>query len=137
VIPVRGGSQTQPLVVPMLRKGLFEARIPVFSVGSYSLRVKDPVTGRMDEQRFEVTPLSAERRSAVRDARLQNELAQATGGRSYDLTTVQRLPNELKLQPITQRQTRNLTLWTTPLWFAAVIVLMLGEWLARKALWLS
>jgi hypothetical protein len=137
IVPARGGAQTQPLLVPMLRKGVFEARIPVFAVGSYSLRVKDPVTGRLDEQRFEVTPLSAERRNAVRDARLQNELAQVTGGRSYDLTTVERLLDELKLEPIMQRQTRNLTLWTTPLWFAAGVVLMLGEWLARKALWLS
>src|SRR5262245_40098638 len=34
------------ITVPMLRRGVFEARIPVFAVGEYSLRVKDPVTGK-------------------------------------------------------------------------------------------
>ena len=64
----------------------------MFAVGAYSLRVKDPVTGKFDEQRFEVTPLSAERRRGVRDEKLQNDLAQQTGGRAYDLTTVTACP---------------------------------------------
>src|SRR4051812_1768854 len=89
-----GGAE--PLLVPLLRKGVFEARIPVFAVGSYSLRVKDPVTGKMDEQRFEVTPISAERRRSTRDDKLQAELARATGGQTYDLTTIHRLPDEIK-----------------------------------------
>ena len=88
-MPGKSGAQTTTFTVPMLRKGVFEARIPVFAVGEYSLRVKDPITGKFDEQRFEVTPLSAERRRGVRDEKLQNELAQQTGGRAYDLTTVQ------------------------------------------------
>jgi hypothetical protein len=137
IVPASGGAQTQQILVPMLRKGLFEAQIPVFAVGSYSLRVKDPVTGKMDEQRFEVTPLSAERRNAVRDEKLQMELARATGGRSYDLTTVHKLPDELKIEPVVQRQTRNLALWTTPLWFGVIVALMLGEWLVRKMIRLS
>src|SRR6185312_14396531 len=95
--PGSGGTQTQQLLVPMLRKGVFEARIPVFTVGSYSLRVKDPVSDKMDEQRFEVTPISVERRRSVRDDKLQAELARATGGQAYDLTTVHRLPDEIKL----------------------------------------
>jgi hypothetical protein len=137
VLPSTGAAQTQPLLVPMLRKGLFEARIPVYAAGSYSLRIKDPVTGNLQEQRFEVTALSAERRSAVRDVKLQSELALATGGRSYDLSTVDRLPDELKLEPIVQRQTRNLALWTTPLWFGVIVALMFGEWIARKVIRLT
>jgi hypothetical protein len=35
-------------------------------------------------------------------------------------------------KPTEQRVTRNIALWTTPLWFGVVVVLMLGEWLARK-----
>ncbi|MEX2173584.1 MAG: hypothetical protein WD872_04425 [Pirellulaceae bacterium] len=137
VIPGPGGGQTTNLTVPMLRQGVFEARIPVFAVGEYSLRVKDPITGQFDEQRFEVTPLSAERRRGVRDEKLQNDLARQTGGRAYDLTTVGNLPQDLKLEPVVQRQTRNKALWSTPLWFAVVVVLMLGEWLSRKMLKLS
>jgi hypothetical protein len=137
VVPGRGGSQATTLTVPMLRRGVFEARIPVYAVGSYSLRVKDPVTGKFDEQRFEVTPLSAERRRGVRDDKLQNELARQTGGRAYDLTNVHRLPDDLKVASVVERTTRNYALWTTPLWFAAIVVLMLGEWLSRKMIRLS
>jgi hypothetical protein len=134
IVPGAAGAQAQPLLVPLLRKGVFEARVPVYAVGNYSLRVRDPVTNKMEELRFEVTPLSAERRRGVRDDKLQAELAQATGGRTYDLTTVHRLPSDLKLEAVMQRQTRNYALWTTPLWFLAGIVLMLGEWLSRKIL---
>jgi hypothetical protein len=137
IVPAKNGTPAQPLVVPMLRKGMFEARIPVDAAGNYSLRVKDPITGKFDEQRFEVTAVSAERRRGVRDEKLQTELSQATGGRSYDLTTVHRLPLDLELKPTTERLTRNLPLWTTPLWFGTVVLLMLGEWLARKVIRLS
>jgi hypothetical protein len=63
---------------------------------------------------------------------LQQQLAEATGGRSYDLTTVNRLPRDMNLQPVAERQTRHLSLWTTPAWFLAVVLLMLSEWLLRK-----
>jgi hypothetical protein len=126
------GEQVQKIAVPMLRKGLFEARFGVYLAGNYSLRVIDPITGKVDEQRFEVTGLSAERREATRNEKLQRELAETTGGRSYDLTTVDRLPSEMNLQPVSERQTRHLSLWTTPVWFMAVVILMLSEWLLRK-----
>jgi hypothetical protein len=137
VIPGKSGVQSTNLTVPMLRRGVFEARIPVFAVGEYSLRIKDPVTGKLDEQRFEVTPLSAERRRGVRDEKLQQELARQTGGRAYDLTTVSSLPGDLDLAPVIERHTRNLALWSTPLWFAVIVMLMLGEWLSRKVIKLS
>ena len=137
VIPGRTGAQATSITVPMLRRGVFEARIPLLAVGEYSLRVKDPVTGTFEEQRFEVTPLSAERRRGVRDEKLQQDLARQTGGRAYDLTTVSSLPEDLKLEPVIQRHTRNKALWSTPLWFAVVVMLMLGEWLSRKMIKLS
>jgi hypothetical protein len=140
-LTVPGQSGSAPtmsnLTVPMLRRGVFEARIPVFAVGEYSLRVKDPVTGKFDEQRFEVTPVSAERRRGVRDEKLQTDLARETGGRAYDLTTVHQLADDLRMEPVEERLTRNLALWSTPLWFAAVVMLMLGEWLSRKIIRLS
>jgi hypothetical protein len=142
LIPGKTGIQSNSnlatsISVPMLRRGVFEARIPVFAVGEYSLRVKDPITGKFDEQRFEVTPLSAERRRGVRDEKLQNDLARQTGGRAYDLTNVSSLTSDLKLEPVVQRLTRNKALWSTPLWFALVVTLMLGEWLSRKMIKLS
>ncbi|MBW8883479.1 MAG: VWA domain-containing protein [Planctomycetia bacterium] len=137
ILPSPTGTRNEPLLVPMVRKGAFELQFPVTAVGSYSLRVKDPITGKLSEQRFDVTALSAERRRGVRDQQLQHDLAQVTGGKSYDLTTADRLPQDLKLQPITEHVTQNCTLWATPLWFGAVVLLMLGEWITRKIIRLS
>jgi hypothetical protein len=132
VSPGEGGAVVQPVTIPPVHQGLFETPLPVSAAGSYSVRVRDPVTGKTSEQRFEVTGLSIERRRPVRDQKLQEAIAEATGGRSYDLTTVERLPDDLRLKPVEQRMTRHVALWATPLWFGIVVVLMLGEWAARK-----
>ena len=138
-IPGTGGTadQLRELPVPLLRQGVFEAQIPVYSDGEYSIRVKDPITNNFSEVRFDVTGLSAERRSGVRNARLQEELAAETQGRTYDLTTVDRLADDLQLQAITEHYTRNHPLWSTPLWFIALVGLMLGEWFSRKMIHLQ
>lgn len=139
VVPGAGASpsQTRTITVPLLRPGMFEAHIPVLASGEYSLRVKDPITSKFEELRFEVTSVSAERRRGVRDAQLQRELAQATGGKSYDLTNVSELVNDLEVTPRTEIETRNFALWTTPWWFGVVVALLLGEWLARKMIRLT
>jgi len=133
-IPGRNGpaGQVRDVPVQMLRTGVFEARIPVFAAGEYAVRVEDPVTSRFSEARFDVVGLSAERRSGVRNVRLQEELARETNGKSYDLTTVSNLVDDLHLESIEESYTRNHPLWSTPIWFIALIGLMLGEWFIRK-----
>lgn len=132
-LPETGGAETtRPISVPMLRPGVYEARIPLYAAGEYTVRVEDPVAQKTSEVRFESTNVSAERRRATRDAALQEELARATGGRSYDLATVAQLPDQLHAEPIVETLTRNHPLWSTPLWFIALVGLMLGEWWLRK-----
>ena len=127
-------SETRLINIPLLKPGVFEARIPVFAAGEYTLRVKDPVTSKYEERRFEVSELSAERRQGVRNAREQNDLARSTGGKSYELTNVNKLVDDLRLEPIKETLTRTHPLWATPLWFTLVVALMLGEWLLRKTI---
>ncbi len=126
------GETTRPITIPLLRSGVYETRIPLYASGDYMVRVEDPVAQKSSEVRFEVTSVSAERRRATRDAALQQELARATGGRSYDLATVSHLADDLKAEPVVETITRNHPLWSTPLWFAALVSLMLGEWWLRK-----
>jgi len=138
LVPGPGGStQLRELAVPLLRKGQFEARFPVFVPGEYAIRVQDPVTERFEERRFDVTSVSAERSRAVRDEALQRELAGRTQGRSYDLTNLDNFIDDLRAEPRIETKTRNHALWTTPLWFAVIMILMLGEWFARKWIRLS
>ncbi len=134
VIPGTGGAaeQVRPITISQLRRGVFETRLPNFSVGEYSVRVKDPVTGEFSEVRYDVSGASAERRSGVRNIRLQEDLAAQTNGRSYDLTTVSGLVNDLDLRPTVKVEPRNYPLWSTWLWFIPIVGLMLSEWLVRK-----
>ncbi len=128
----QGDERTQAITVPQLRSGVFEARIPVYAAGEYTLRVKDPVTGDFQERRFEVTNVPAERLRGVRDVQLQESIARESRGRSYDLTNVSNLLNDVNLKPIAETQTRNFPLWCTPFWFGLLACLMLGEWFCRK-----
>ena len=132
-----GADQLQQVAVPLLRKGVFEARIPVYESGEYRVRVKDPVTSQYRDVRFAVTGLSAERRSGVRNVKLQEELAAETGGKAYDLTTVSQLADDLQLRATTESYTRSHPLWATPLWFIVLVGLMLGEWFWRKMIQLT
>lgn len=135
--PAGAGEQVRELALSMLRRGVFEATIPAYTSGQYRVRVQDPVGQGASEVHFDVSRLSAERRSGIRNLQLQQQLAQDTGGKSYDLATVARLPDDLRLQPVTERYTRSYPLWATPLWFLALVGLMLGEWFSRKMIRLS
>jgi hypothetical protein len=122
----------QPLPIPQLRPGVFEAQIPVFVAGEHRVKVKDPITGETVEVNFQVTSLSAERRSAVRNTVIQEQLAAANGGKSYDLTTAANLPDEIRSVVRTESTMEVFPLWNTWPCFVLVIALMLGEWLLRK-----
>ena len=128
----RGESRPQPVALQQLREGLFEARVQLGDAGEYRMRVTDPLTGEAAEAAFRVDALSAEKRSVVRNTALAGMLASRTGGRAYDLVTAVRLPDEIDAVARPERSERVFPLSNTWLCFAAVVGLMLGEWLLRK-----
>jgi hypothetical protein len=125
-------KQIRTISVPLLRDGVFEARIPAYSEGEYRLRVKDPVSGEFREVRFDVANVSAERRSAVRNKALQESLARETKGQSYDLTNVSRLIDDVQATTIVEPILKTHKLAFTPLWFILLVGLLLSEWLVRE-----
>ena len=126
------GKRTQTFVVPQFREGVFETRLSVAVPGEHRIAVRDPVTGEQTEVFFQVADVSVERRSAVRNTPLAREIAQATNGQSYDLTTVGRLLDDFQPQPRTETSIKTIALWDNWLAFGVVLLLMLGEWLIRK-----
>jgi len=130
-------TETRTISVAQVRPGLFEARVPVESSGEYQIRVRDPITGEYTGTRFEVTGLSAERRSAIRNVALEEAIARANNGRSYDLTSVKSLPDEIQLSSRTETLTRVIPLWADKavifVMFALTALLLLAEWTVRKA----
>ncbi|MBI4604316.1 MAG: VWA domain-containing protein [Planctomycetes bacterium] len=134
VLPARAGApEAQPLALRERREGVFEAEVQVLSSGEHRLRVQDPIAGEMREVAFRVADASVERRTAVRNAALERELAAATGGRCHDLATAAALPAEIEAPETAETSVRVVPLWSTWLLFAAVVALLLGEWLLRKA----
>ncbi|MBW3540310.1 MAG: hypothetical protein KY476_08570 [Planctomycetes bacterium] len=128
---VEGHTETT-LAVSQLKPGVFETRIPVFEPGEYRVRVTDPVTKDTSEVHFQVASVSAERRSAVRNVALEESLAAETGGRTYSLETVSKLPEDFSPPRLVERSTDIFPIWSTWPFFVVVIGLMLGEWFWRK-----
>jgi hypothetical protein len=129
---ISGGKRTQVFQVPQFREGVFETRLNVVVPGEHRISVKDPVTDERSEVYFQVADVSVERRSAVRNSALAREIAQATGGESYDLTNISELLKDFQPQPKSETSVRILTLWDNWLAFGVILFLMLGEWLLRK-----
>jgi hypothetical protein len=122
----------EPLSIPQFRPGVFETRLTALTGGEHRLRVRDPVTNEYVEVNYQVTSLSAERRSAVRNVALQEQLAAATGGKTYTLADVDRLPQEIQGVEKTESSVEVQPLWNTWLGFLTVVGLMILEWTGRK-----
>lgn len=127
-------ASQQSLKIQPLRQGLFEIRLTALTPGEHTLSVTDPVTGEPVQTAFNVMSSSPERRLAIRNARLQQQLADVTGGTSWTLDTVDELPETLA--PVTRVETsqRAIPLWSTWPWFLAIAMLLLGEWVIRKGI---
>jgi hypothetical protein len=133
IVPLEGGaSETHPVRIPYSREGQFVAHIPVLEAGEHRLRVRDPVTREYSEVLFQVTSVSAERQSAVRNVALQREIALASGGKSFEMSALPKLTDEIEATTITEVSTKVFRLWSTWLCFGLVVLLLIGEWAARK-----
>ncbi len=127
-----GPSRPRNIALAMLREGVFEARFPVLAGGEHRVRVFDPVAKQHVETTFRVASVSVERQRAVRNTALQQALADATGGKSYDLATAGQLPDDIRLPPRLETNIEVIPLWNTWLVFGLASGLMLAEWLGRK-----
>jgi hypothetical protein len=123
---------TQRLTLTQSRKGVFETRFTVFAAGEHRVRVIDPITNNPVECRFQVARTTVERQATIRNVARQQELAQSTGGRSYDLKNAWKLLDDLQPAAKTETTVEVLSLASTWLSFALVAGLLLTEWLVRK-----
>lgn len=132
------GGGRKPLRIAQFREGVFETEFDVDAAGEYVVRVFDPLAEEQTDVSFRVTNLSAERRSAVRDAALERELASLKSrrlgvtGKSYEPATLGSLVDEVFVPDDVESYPERIALWNTWLAFGLVVVLMLAEWLVRK-----
>jgi hypothetical protein len=123
-----------PFKVSQRRPGFFEATVSLARSGPHKIRVTDPVTRSETVLEFPVEALSAERRSAARDLVAERELARQTGGTCYTPETIGKLPGDVDASPRIETRVEVVPLWSTWLWFATILALMLCEWLTRRLL---
>ncbi len=135
VLPAQAGREaesSQALTIPQQKPGVFETRFPVYAGGEHRVLVHDPVTGQGTETAFQVTSLTVERQRAVRNLALQQAIALETGGKSFDLSDIGRLADEIDLLGQTETSVEVIPLWNSWFCFLCVVGLLLGEWLLRK-----
>ena len=125
-------SNLRPLSIAQLREGLFETRFSALAPGEHRVRVRDPITQETSEVRFQVASVSAERQQATRNTALQRALADATGGKSFDLADAGNLPEQIHVVAKTETSVQVVPLWNTWPVFLLVVLVLLGEWLGRK-----
>ncbi len=130
--PSDSSEATRNISLPMTRPGHFAATFPLTEPGNYAFALTDPVSGRTMERRCFVANASVERRQIVRDVDLQRRIAEATGGRTYEVSQVDKLIRDLEVEPTYEQEHRQFALWNTPAWFLLVVGLMLSEWTLRK-----
>jgi hypothetical protein len=137
--PGRGPDATEPDLVQLtqMRRGIYEARVPLTEGGEYRLRIQDPLTREESEVVFAVTTVSAERRSAVRNVTLQKSIASQTAGFACDLASADEQLEKIEPQPKVEQAVKNFPLSMTWLCLGVGLLLMIGEWALRKGVNLS
>jgi hypothetical protein len=126
------GAEAETLAISEVRPGVFEARVPALLAGEHRILVEDPLTRERARAAFTVTDLSVERRSAHRNAALQEAIAAATGGRSYDLTTAARLAAEIEPVARPEHAMKVFPLNMTWACLLSGLGLLVTEWIVRK-----
>lgn len=135
--PTSSAPRTQ-IRLAQFRKGEFQAEFDVQEAGEYVIRVQDPLSSEQTDAGFRVANVSAERRSPVRDAVLEQQLASLRSprlgipGKRFDLVDFDRLPEEIFIPSETESYPERIALWNTWGAFLLVVLLMLVEWFVRK-----
>ena len=130
---VRPGAAAQEQVsIAEVRPGLFEARVAAIEAGEHRIVVADPLTREEVVAAFTVTSQSVEQRAAVRNTSLQEAIAAATGGRSYDLSSAASLAADI--DPVARREhtVKVFPLGMTWACLLAGLGLLVAEWIIRK-----
>jgi hypothetical protein len=125
-------DEPEKLTIAEVRPGLFEARLPALVAGEHRIIVDDPITREQTQATFTVTSVSVEQRSASRNVALQESIASATGGKTYDLATAAKLVDDV--DPVA-RPEHAMKVFPLGMTWACLLLglgLLICEWIIRK-----
>lgn len=135
LLPVEGDAKresVQQVSLNAAKKGVYETRLTAMAPGEHRIRVTDPVTRNVVESTFQVAGTPIERQRAIRNVDLQRTIAETTEGATCGLGDLGSLVD--RLQPTAKTETTIEVISLTSTWFTflLIVLLLLGEWLARK-----
>jgi hypothetical protein len=125
-------AEPERLTIAEVRPGLFETRLPALVAGEHRIIVDDPITRERAQAAFTVTSVSVERRSASRNVALQEAIAAATGGRTYDLASAAKLAADVDPVARAEHAVKVFPLGMTWACLLVGLGLLIGEWVVRK-----
>jgi hypothetical protein len=125
-------DEGEKIMIAEVRPGLFEARLPALVAGEHRIIVDDPITREPSQAAFTVTGVSVERRSASRNVALQEAIAAATGGKTYDLATAAELATDVDPVARSEHAVKIFPLGMTWACLLLGLGLLVGEWIIRK-----
>lgn len=132
------GTKSQLFAEPSLREpGLFETEFFASKPGNYraSTSVEDAEKRTplgMKQVGWTYDPLAVEFAKLEPNRDLMKRLAEDTGGKMIALEDIGTLPELLKNIRVPVEVTLATPLWHTPWVFAAILLLLLGEWALRR-----
>lgn len=133
------GQPAQPIVLRPIanQPGRYEAALTAQHTGRHAVKVSfgddSAATAPKVEATFSVSPPSVESERTWQDKPLLEELATASGGRYFELSSLGQLPSAIpNRQQTISIQGKPISLWDTSRMLLVIVGVLVAEWALRK-----
>ena len=109
--------------------GSYRAEVLAATPGNYRLALSGDEIATVD---FTVAENNREHGRAALNEALLKELAHETGGAYFKLADFEQLPASLTKRSALLVGMREVDLWSSPLFFSLIILVLTSEWVGRK-----
>ncbi len=109
--------------------GIYRAELPAGAPGNYRLALPGDEIATLD---FTVSDNNREYTRAALNQPLLRDLARQTGGAYFPLAQLDQLPSALTDRSARLTNLKEVELWSSPLYFGLLILVLALEWIVRK-----
>ena len=124
-----GTQDRMMLKVVAGKPGLYLGEFIAPAAGQYQFHVESSPETKHD---FTVTEASLEMAETAMNANLMENLATLTKGRFFREEDLHELPGAIKAERVGVQSRMEVELWSTPLYFILILLVVTVEWVVRK-----
>lgn len=135
VLNVDSGSIVQTLNLFDEQPAVYQSLIKTFAPGHYRLTGTAKKAGQIigsATANFTVEAYGLEDENLRVDRGLLEQIARESAGNYYSLETIDRLPQDLRVESEKVAQKKEIEVWQSPILFLLIIAFLAGEWALRK-----